>query len=129
MCKALQFAQNENHEGIHLFFLLGSWTCMARPADTKLICGRKIGTQLLHNSVFRSSFETVLVQPEMERWRFPGISKASIRPPSYPSAWLRPRRARFRFARQDHFSSTTSIRLNFRLALGRNLNSEKPNCA
>jgi hypothetical protein len=26
---------------------------------------------------------------------------------------LRPRRARFRFARQDHCSSTTSIRLNF----------------
>jgi hypothetical protein len=67
----------------------------------------------------------VLVQPEMERWRFPlasippfgaGIFKASIRPPGYPSAWLRPRRACFRFTRQDHCSSTTSIRLNFRLA-------------
>lgn len=32
------------------------------------------------------------------------------------SAWLRPRGACFRFARQDHCSSTTSIRLNFRLA-------------
>jgi len=44
--------------------------------------------------------EYVLVQPEMERWRFPlasisalqaGIFKASIRLPGYPSAWLRPR--------------------------------------
>jgi hypothetical protein len=43
-----------------------------------------------------------------------GIFKASIRPPGYPSAWLRPSRARFRFARQDHCRSTTSIRLNFR---------------
>ena len=40
----------------------------------------------------------------------------SMSPPGYPLAWLRPRRARFRFARQDHCSSTTSIRLNFRLA-------------
>jgi len=32
------------------------------------------------------------------------------------AAWLRSRRARFRFARQDHCSSTTSIRLNFRFA-------------
>jgi hypothetical protein len=40
----------------------------------------------------------------------------SMSPPGYPSAWLRPRRARFRFARQDHCSSTTSIRLNFRFA-------------
>ncbi|MGA8144836.1 MAG: hypothetical protein WB987_13185 [Candidatus Acidiferrales bacterium] len=29
---------------------------------------------------------------------------------------MRPRRARFRFARPDHCSSTTSIRLNFRVA-------------
>ncbi len=41
----------------------------------------------------------------------------SMSPPGYPSAWLRPRRARFRFARQDHCSSTTSIRLNFRMPL------------
>ena len=33
-----------------------------------------------------------------------------------PSAWLRPGRACFRFTRQDHCSSTTSIRLNFRVA-------------
>jgi hypothetical protein len=39
----------------------------------------------------------------------------SMSPPGYPSAWLRPRRARFRFARQDHCSSATSIRLNFRV--------------
>ena len=66
----------------------------------------------------------VLVQPEMEV-AFPvseysalraGIFKASMRPPGYPSAWLRPRRACFRFTRQNHCSSTTSIRLNFRLA-------------
>ena len=29
----------------------------------------------------------------------------SMSPPGYPSAWLRPRSARFRFARQDHCSS------------------------
>ena len=38
-----------------------------------------------------------------------------ISPPGYPSAWLRRRRARFRFAQQDHCSSTTSIGLNFRM--------------
>jgi hypothetical protein len=68
---------------------------------------------------------SVLVQPEMERGRSPlvsippfgaGIFKASMSPPGYPSARLRPRRARFRFARQDHCSSTTSIGLNFRIA-------------
>jgi hypothetical protein len=54
----------------------------------------------------------VSVQPEMERGRSPllfrpsaGISKASIRSPGYPSAWLLSRRARFRFAWQDHCSS------------------------
>jgi hypothetical protein len=40
----------------------------------------------------------------------------SMSPPGYPSAWLRPRRAYFRFARQDHCSSTTSTGLNFRIA-------------
>jgi hypothetical protein len=44
-----------------------------------------------------------------------GIFKASIRPAGYPSAWLRPRRARLRFTWQDHCSSTTSMHLNFRL--------------
>jgi hypothetical protein len=39
----------------------------------------------------------------------------SMSSPGYPSAWLRPRRARFHFARQNHCSSTTSIRLNFRM--------------
>ena len=39
----------------------------------------------------------------------------STSPPGYFSAWLRPRRDRFCFARQDHCGSTTSIRLNFRL--------------
>jgi len=39
----------------------------------------------------------------------------SMSPPGYPSAWLRPRRAGFRFARQDPCSSTTSIGLNCRL--------------
>ena len=32
----------------------------------------------------------------------------SMSPPGYPSAWLRPRSARFRFARQDHCSSATT---------------------
>jgi len=59
----------------------------------------------------------VLVQLKMEKGRSPlvsiptfgrGFFKATIRPPGYHSAWLRPRRARFRFARQDHCSSTTS---------------------
>ena len=49
---------------------------------------------------------TGLVQPERESGCSPleniprfGIFKASIRPPGYPSARLRPRGARFRFAR------------------------------
>src|SRR5215469_7641821 len=40
----------------------------------------------------------------------------SISPPGYPSAWLRPCSARLPFSRQDHCSSTTSIRLNFPFA-------------
>jgi hypothetical protein len=36
----------------------------------------------------------------------------SISPPRYPPAWERLRSSRFR---QDHFSSTRSIRLNFRM--------------
>jgi len=36
-------------------------------------------------------------------------------PPGYSSAWLRPRRARYRVAQQAHCSSTTSSRLNLRL--------------
>src|SRR5262249_28015002 len=39
----------------------------------------------------------------------------SMSPPDYPSAWLRPRSARFRFARRDHCSSAQSA-VNFRLA-------------
>ena len=45
-----------------------------------------------------------------------GIFKASIRAPGYPSALLPSCIARFRFARPDHCSSTTSFRLNFRVA-------------
>jgi hypothetical protein len=40
----------------------------------------------------------------------------SMSPPGYPSAGLLPRRARFRFAQQDHCSSTASVSLNFRMA-------------
>jgi Protein of unknown function (DUF3592) len=36
----------------------------------------------------------------------------SMSPPDYPSAWLRPRSARFRFARQDHCSSATTSRFS-----------------
>ena len=43
-------------------------------------------------------------------------SIVSISPAGYPSAWLRPRIACLRFARQDHCSSTTSFGLNFRMA-------------
>jgi hypothetical protein len=39
----------------------------------------------------------------------------SMNPPGYPSASLRPRRARFFFARQDDCSFTTSMRLDFRM--------------
>jgi hypothetical protein len=41
----------------------------------------------------------------------------SISSPAYPSAWLRPLGARFRFAWQDHCSLAPSISLNFRTAL------------
>ena len=39
----------------------------------------------------------------------------SMRPPGYASAWLRPRRARLRFTRQDHSGSAMSFGLNFRM--------------
>ena len=37
----------------------------------------------------------------------------SMSPPDYPSAWLHPCRARFRFTRQVHCSSMLSGDLNF----------------
>ena len=40
----------------------------------------------------------------------------SMSPPGYPSAWFRPRRARFRFAWQDYWSADEACGLNFRLA-------------
>src|SRR5271156_3398075 len=91
-----------------------------QPTPHRMKCLRSFSKQVSIHATL-----TVLVQPEMERGRSPlvsnstlraGIFRAPIRPPSYPSAWLRPRRARFRFARPDHCSSTTSIRLNFRVA-------------
>jgi hypothetical protein len=36
----------------------------------------------------------------------------SMSPPGNPSAWLRPRSARFRFARQNHCNSATSCRFS-----------------
>src|SRR5258707_15485171 len=36
----------------------------------------------------------------------------SMSPPGYPSAWLRPRNARFRFTWQNHCNSTTSCRFS-----------------
>ena len=36
----------------------------------------------------------------------------SMSPPGYPSAWLRPRSARFRFARQHHCSSAATCRFS-----------------
>src|SRR5882762_6354791 len=36
----------------------------------------------------------------------------SMSPPGYPSAWLRPRSARFRFGRQNHCNSATSCRFS-----------------
>jgi hypothetical protein len=36
----------------------------------------------------------------------------SMSPPGYPSAWLRPRSARFRFARRDHGSSVMTCRFS-----------------
>jgi hypothetical protein len=54
------------------------------------------------------------------RWRFWAAQErvltppfiVSMSPPDYPSAWLRPRSARFRFARQDHCSSATTCRFS-----------------
>ena len=70
-----------------------------------------------HGTGSRHGTAPVLVYLEMEEGRSPlvsiqafalGFFKATIRPPGNHSAWLRPRRARFRFARQDHCSSTAS---------------------
>jgi hypothetical protein len=54
------------------------------------------------------------------------LNIGSMSPPGYPSAWLRPRRARFCFARQDHCSSTQFGGLNFRFGRMR-LESGPPN--
>jgi len=40
------------------------------------------------------------------------LSIGAMSPPGYPSAWLRPRSARFRFARQDHCSSAATSRFS-----------------
>ena len=36
----------------------------------------------------------------------------AMSPPGYPSAWLRPRSARFRFTWQNHYNSATSCRFS-----------------
>jgi len=53
------------------------------------------------------------------RWKLGGARTSphapfivSMSPPGYPSAWLRPRSARFRFARQDHCSSGNDLRFS-----------------
>jgi len=40
------------------------------------------------------------------------LSIGSMSPPGYPSAWLHPCSARFRFARRDHCSSATTCRFS-----------------
>ena len=54
----------------------------------------------------------------------------SMSPPGYPSAWLRPRSARFRFARQDHCSSATTCRFSTSgLSVNLHCRSKFPVCA
>jgi hypothetical protein len=66
----------------------------------------------------------VLVQPEMERGRSPLVSippfgrrftRHRCDHQAIPQHGCVPRRARFRFARQDRCSSTMPVRLNFRM--------------
>src|ERR1700676_5305358 len=52
---------------------------------------------------------------ERER-RTSALDIVSMSPPSYPSAWLHPCRARLRFTWRSHCSSAPSISLNFRIA-------------
>jgi hypothetical protein len=49
------------------------------------------------------------------------LSIGSMSPPGYPSAWLHPCRARFRFTWQSHCSSSTSIHPNFGLQVSPSL--------
>jgi len=57
------------------------------------------------------SFDPMGVWAAQERVLTPPFI-VSMSPPGYPSAWLRPRSARFRFARQDHCSSATTCRFS-----------------
>src|SRR5438270_10422572 len=57
------------------------------------------------------SFDPMGVWAAQERVLTPPFI-VSMSPPSYPSAWLRPRSARFRFARQNHCSSATTCRFS-----------------
>ena len=57
------------------------------------------------------SFDSMEVGAAQERDLTPPFI-VSMSPPGYPSAWLRPRSARFRFARQNHCSCTTTCRFS-----------------
>ena len=50
----------------------------------------------------------------------------SMSPPGYPSAWLRPRSARFRFARQNHCSSATTCRFEHPVCPWLRQNPDRP---
>jgi len=57
------------------------------------------------------SFDSMEVGAAQERDLTPPFI-VSMSPPGYPSAWLRPRSARFHFARPDHCSSATTCRFS-----------------
>jgi hypothetical protein len=58
------------------------------------------------------------------------LNIGSMSPPGYPSAWLRPRSARFCFARQDHCSSATTCRFSTSgLSVNLHRRSKFPVCA
>ncbi len=75
------------------------------------------------------SFDPMGVWAAQERVLTPPFI-VSMSPPGYPSAWLRPRSARFRFARQNHCSSATTCRFSTSgLSVNLHRRSKFPVCA
>ena len=92
-------------------FYADAWDVLVQPEMEKrrspLVSIPPFGRGFSRHGVFRSdggwaAQERVLTPPFI----------VPMSPPGYPSAWLRPRSARFRFARQDHCSSATTCRFS-----------------
>jgi hypothetical protein len=94
------------HDG--LAYALGRWLDKSEsPAGSGAL--QSVSAQ--YQARLRSNSRLCCVWASVNTTKVPSF-KLSWSPPSYPSAWVRPRSARFRFARQDHCSYATTSRFS-----------------